>query len=221
MHVIPVVDTSAADAAAAAAEADAAGASPVPPAQQCLTASLEAMQKLVARRVTSFSQKRALLAVLKGAAASVAACEAKLARLEVLSDEEQALYDTAIALPDKTAWLAAQMEAHIDAGQLTKAEQVRPRCALGCFCDALWARMRPALGAATAAALTQRRAGAAQERAAREASTAAAGPVGAFAGAGDEIRHLPPLGTGAPWWHVPVRPSFRDPGAEIKTPGGL
>ena len=124
MHVFPKLDTSAAAAAqaAAAAEADSSTAAATPEAQ-VLTGSLEAFQKLVPRRVAAFAQKRALLALLKAAQATCASVEAKMAALEAPTAEEQATYDTAVALPDKLAWLAAQMEAQIDAGQLTKSEQ--------------------------------------------------------------------------------------------------
>ena len=124
MHVFPKVDTSASAAAAAAAAAEAgAGAAASTPEAQCLSCTLEALQKLVPRRVASFAQKRALLAHLKAAAATCAGVEAKLAALEAPGADEQATYDAAVALPDKLTWLAAAMEAQIDAGQLTKAEQ--------------------------------------------------------------------------------------------------
>ncbi len=124
MHVFPKLDTSAAAAAqaAAAAEADSTSAAATPEAQ-VLTGSLEAFQKVVPRRVAAFAQKRALLALLKSAQATCASVEAKMAALEAPTAEEQATYDTAVALPDKLAWLASQMEAQIDAGQLTKSEQ--------------------------------------------------------------------------------------------------
>ena len=46
-----------------------------------------------------------------------------MAALETPSADEQATFDTTVALPDKIAWLASQMEAMIDAGQLIKGEQ--------------------------------------------------------------------------------------------------
>ncbi len=123
MHVFPAVDTSAADAAAAAAAAAGAAPSAAPAEEQVLTCTLEALQKAAPRRLVSFSQKQALLRHLKAAAARVADCEAKLARLETLTDDGQRLYDTATSLAEKTTWVTAQMEAQLEAGQLTKAEQ--------------------------------------------------------------------------------------------------
>ena len=120
MHVFPRVNTTSSspeDGGAAAGEA--AG----KPEVVVLTCSLEALQKQVPRRVATFTQKQALLKHLKGAAATVAACEAKLAKLETPTAEEQATFDTAAGLGEKMEWVTQQMEAHIEGGQLSKTEQ--------------------------------------------------------------------------------------------------
>ena len=123
VHVFPRVDTSAAEAAAKEASAASAASSPLPPAEQALTLSLEALQKVVPRRVGTLSQKQALLAVLKAASARCAEAEEKLARLETLPAELQAHYDSVVSLPEKQSWLTAQMDAQAQGGLLTKAEQ--------------------------------------------------------------------------------------------------
>jgi len=125
VHVFPRVDTSKAEEAAAAAAAAAAGAVAAPPEQQALTLSLEALQKAVARRCGSLTQKQALLGVLKGASARFADAEARLARLEALPSELQAEYEAAVEVAEKISWLTGQLEAQSSNGPLTKVEQER------------------------------------------------------------------------------------------------
>jgi len=130
VHVFPRVDTSAAAAAAAEAAAAEAGPAATPPSVQVLTATPEQLVKLVARRCPTLSQKKALLKLLKEAAAGVEAAEAKLARLEALSEEEQTRYDSTVSLPEKLTWLSGVMEAQLGAGPLTKSEQEEALSAL-------------------------------------------------------------------------------------------
>ena len=120
MHVFPRVNTTASSPPDGGAVAGEAG---VKPEEVVLTCSLEALQKQVPRRVATFTQKQALLKHLKAAAATVGACEAKLAKLETPTTEEQATFDTAVGLGEKIEWVAQQMEAHIESGQLSKTEQ--------------------------------------------------------------------------------------------------
>ena len=120
VHVFPHVNTTSSAPADGGAQAGEGGGKPE---EVVLTCTLEALQKQVPRRVATFAQKQTLLKHLKAAAATVAAVEAKLAKLELPTAEEQAIFDSATALGDKIEWVQHQMEAHIEAGQLSKTEQ--------------------------------------------------------------------------------------------------
>ena len=120
VHVFPHVNTISSAPADGGAQAGECGGKPE---EVVLTCTLEALQKQVPRRVATFAQKQTLLKHLKAAAATVAAVEAKLAKLESPTAEEQAIFDSATALGDKIEWVQHQMEAHIEAGQLSKTEQ--------------------------------------------------------------------------------------------------
>jgi hypothetical protein len=120
VHVFPRLSTTSSSPADGGATEGGAGGKPE---EVVLACSVESLQKQVPRRVATFTQKQALLKHLKAAAATVAACEAKLAKLESPTAEEQATFDTSIALGEKIEWVQHQMEAHIEAGQLSKAEQ--------------------------------------------------------------------------------------------------
>ena len=120
VHVFPRVNTVAAEPASGA---DGGGEQTADPATLVLTCTLEVLQKQVPRRCVSFTQKQALLKILKSASSTIAGCEMKLAKLETPTDEEQRVFDTAVALSDKITWVQQQMEAQVEAGQLTKSEQ--------------------------------------------------------------------------------------------------
>ena len=81
----------------------------------------------------SFAQKRALLKILREAEASVASMEARMARLELLSEAEQTVYDTVQALPEKIKWLYEQMEAMVARARVRRRRRSR-RAALRCVC---------------------------------------------------------------------------------------
>ena len=122
-HVYPKIDQ-----AAAAAQAEAASgpvADPLSPKELLLHAEQKTFGKMIDAKCPSLAQKRRALEVLKAARAEIAAIEAKMTRLEALTEEEQRQYDTldATLLEEKQAWLSKQMEYMVDKGLLTAEER--------------------------------------------------------------------------------------------------
>ena len=122
-HVYPKIDQ-----AAAAAQAEASGPpadDPLSPKELLLHAEQKTFGKMIDAKCPSLAQKRKALEVLKTARADITAIEAKLARMEALTAEEQRQYDTldATSLEEKQAWLSKQMEYMVDKGLLTAEER--------------------------------------------------------------------------------------------------
>jgi hypothetical protein len=79
-----------------------------------------------------FSQKKALLALLKERAAAYDAAEAKLCEAaEALAPSEEHLYSTACQLAEKVEFVQIEMEEMLDAGRLTKSEKKDMICQVG------------------------------------------------------------------------------------------
>ena len=120
-HVYPRIDPE----AAAALDGGEASDDALSPAQLLLFSEMPTFQKMIASKTPSLAQRRRALAALKAAREGIAAAEAKLTRLEALTEDEQAQYDTldAALLDEKVGWLTKAMEAMIDGGQLTASER--------------------------------------------------------------------------------------------------
>ena len=122
-HVYPRIDTEAA--AALRASSATPEESALSPKQLVLLSDLEPFKRMVGAKVASLAQKRRVHDLLKSTRAGLAASEAKMASLEALTEAEQQQYDTldASVLEEKQQWLAKQMEAMIDGGQLDASER--------------------------------------------------------------------------------------------------
>jgi len=82
-------------------------------------------ERLLAEHVGTYAEKRKLLDIIKGRISSLEQIEAKMARLEQLSTEEQTLFDDVGAdeLREKTKFLTGELQRMVDQGQLTTAEK--------------------------------------------------------------------------------------------------
>lgn len=92
------------------------------PSELVLTASQHAFEGILSC-VPSLNQKKTLLNLLKQSANTLKSADAKLVKMEPLTTEEQALYDMAVEIPEKAAWLSTKMEEQVEKGPLTHTEQ--------------------------------------------------------------------------------------------------
>ena len=99
------------------------GEGPVTVTQQVLEMTVEKLQALAPKKLSSFGQRQRVLKMLKDAAATIALAENKMTEMKALTDSEQTLYDVAVSVPEKISWIQSSMQQMIDQGQMTKGEK--------------------------------------------------------------------------------------------------
>ena len=93
------------------------------PEMQCVSCSFEEFRDLVAMNVPSFSQKRALLKRMKVMTAALEQLEKMLVEQQILTEQEQEMYDSMVDVSDKVDYLNKELEKMVSKGRLTKGEQ--------------------------------------------------------------------------------------------------
>lgn len=96
---------------------------PGTPTHMCAVSSLAVFTKMVAAKCSSWSQKRNCLATLTNIRTMVQTWEDQLGRGRALADADQDSYDSITDLDAKEALLKKEMQAQVEAGQLTKYDQ--------------------------------------------------------------------------------------------------
>mmetsp|Transcript_43669 Transcript_43669/g.76553 ORF Transcript_43669/g.76553 Transcript_43669/m.76553 type:complete len:395 (-) Transcript_43669:47-1231(-) len=124
VHVFPRVAPPAAEEGEEAAEGPAENVRR-DPADVLAECDMATFRRMVDNNVQGYALKRRVLDALKSRLASLEAAEQKLIARELLGEEEQRLYDTLSAegLKEKAQILTRELQAHIDAAELTAAEQ--------------------------------------------------------------------------------------------------
>mmetsp|Transcript_38511 Transcript_38511/g.46525 ORF Transcript_38511/g.46525 Transcript_38511/m.46525 type:complete len:418 (-) Transcript_38511:251-1504(-) len=87
--------------------------------------ALHDFEDIVTEMTPTFSQKRALLRVLKGIYAKFDEIDQKLIRMEALDDAEQELYNNGVEIGGKVEWLEKELDEMLTAGKLTAGEQIK------------------------------------------------------------------------------------------------
>ena len=90
--------------------------------RRCYACDASEFESIVSKNVTSFSQRRVLLRLLKARSASVKALFERLSNREALSEAENAIIEATVDVDEKLALLSKETEAMMD-GKLTADEK--------------------------------------------------------------------------------------------------
>ena len=123
LHVFPRVDVVASAGGDGGDGTGATGFEDQSPEMQCVSCSFEEFRDLVAMNVPSFSQKRALLKRMKVMTAALEQLEKMLVEQQILTEQEQEMYDSMVDVSDKVDYLNKELEKMVSKGRLTKGEQ--------------------------------------------------------------------------------------------------
>lgn len=125
VHVFPRISGPAQGAGGDEGEEEEEEEAPQTPEDVLLTCDMEALRILMARQLETYGQKKNLMDLLKRRITRLEEIEAKMTRLERLSEEEQKLFDGVGAeeLKEKSKAVSAELKAMVDAGRLTSGER--------------------------------------------------------------------------------------------------